>query len=54
MIWGQIEDDEAVKASKDSRLDPILIKAISRKVEDLQWGQVVEHSQVHGAQGVVR
>ncbi len=53
MIGGQVENDEAVKASKDSRLDPIFVEAVSREIEDLQRGQVVEHPQVDGAQGVV-
>ena len=53
VIWGQVEDDEAVEAAEDSRLDPVLVEAVAGEVEDLKWGQVGEHAEVNGAQGVV-
>ena len=53
VIWGKIENDEAVEAAEDARLDPVLVEAVSGKVEDLERGQVDEDAEVDGAQRVV-
>ncbi len=53
VIWGKVENDEAVEAAEDAGLDPVLVKAVSGKVEDLEWGQIDEDAEIDGAQRVV-
>ena len=43
-----------MEAAEDSRLDPVLVETVAGQVEYLEGGQVGEHAEVDGAEGVVR
>ena len=53
VVVGHVEDGEAAEVGEDVLLDPVAVEVVPAEVEEPEVGEVAEHRDVDGADGVV-